>query len=181
VFFCPRHATNSQPNHPCWTIAESLYPVSTELRSDVRHFVDRTNHHVFLLHTAELFDVISDCGLEGHSYADDTQAYLSVPATDAAYAIQQFERCFGRIESWMIEAECRQDATRWNSTAAWQNTHHSKCVHQQSTRLLQQPTSRCLEDFDELRVTVFRCSWTQLMEQPSSWTAIDWYFDHFSP
>jgi len=25
-----------------------------------------------------------DCGLEGHSYADDTQAYLSVSATDAA-------------------------------------------------------------------------------------------------
>jgi len=24
------------------------------------------------------------------------------------------------------------------------------------------------EDFDELRVTVFRCSWTQLREQPSS-------------
>jgi len=29
----------------------------------------------FLLYTAELFDVInSECGLEGHSYADDTQA-----------------------------------------------------------------------------------------------------------
>ena len=56
---------------------------------------------LFLLYTAELFDVISDCGLEGHSYADDTQAYISVPATDVASAVQQFGRCFGRIESWM--------------------------------------------------------------------------------
>jgi len=55
----------------------------------------------FLLYTAELFDVISDCGQEGHSYADDTQAYLSVPAIDAASAVQQFGRCFERIESWM--------------------------------------------------------------------------------
>jgi len=57
--------------------------------------------HFFLLYIAELFDVISDCGLEGHSYANNTQAYLSVPATDTASAVQQFGRCFGRIESWM--------------------------------------------------------------------------------
>ena len=56
---------------------------------------------LFLLYTAELFDVVSDCGLEGHSYADDTRAYISVPATDAASAVQQFGRCFRRIESWM--------------------------------------------------------------------------------
>ena len=49
---------------------------------------------LFLLYTAELFDVISDCGLEGYSYADDTRAYISVPATDAASAVQQFRRYY---------------------------------------------------------------------------------------
>jgi hypothetical protein len=55
----------------------------------------------FLLHTAELFDVIAECGLIGHSYADDTQTYISVPVADAAPAVQQFAICVGRIESWM--------------------------------------------------------------------------------
>ena len=53
----------------------------------------------FFFYTAELFDVISDCGLEGHSYADDIQVYMNVPATDAASAVQQFVICIGRIES----------------------------------------------------------------------------------
>jgi len=66
----------------------------------------------FLLYTAELFDVISDCGLEGHSYADNTQAYLSVPATDAASAVQQFGRCFGRIESWMGSNQLKLNADK---------------------------------------------------------------------
>jgi len=42
----------------------------------------------FLLHTAELFIVIAECGLVRHCYADDTQ-------TDAASAVQQFEKCVG--------------------------------------------------------------------------------------
>jgi hypothetical protein len=55
----------------------------------------------FLLYTAELFEVIAECGLVGHCYADDTQTYISVPAVDAASAVQQFAVCVGRIESWM--------------------------------------------------------------------------------
>jgi len=283
-------------------------------------------------YTAELFDVIYDCGLEGHSFTDDTQVYLSFPATDwcsvCSSTIWKMLRTKRILDGHQIEAECWQDASHlgWNSTAARQNTHHrtttavgqrsvcwnsigpwrrgghpieyvcsrvccqsfvfisvastqgcqtfplygccedaGKCS-QQSTRLLQQPTSRCNEAsvrsecrrsirhdvpvilpyharppwpalvtyppahhlqggdtslqmfarfratvsrwwlragsltvwsaahavcrhmqvvrskyLDELRVTVFRFSWTQLVEQPSSWTAINWYFDHFSP
>jgi len=36
---------------------------------------------LFLLYTAELFDVIAECGLTGHTYADDTQVYISTPAS----------------------------------------------------------------------------------------------------
>ena len=35
---------------------------------------------LFLLYTAESFDIISSAGLVGHSYADDTQVYISAPA-----------------------------------------------------------------------------------------------------
>ena len=37
---------------------------------------------LFLLYTAELFDVIAECGFTCHTYADDTQVYLSTPACD---------------------------------------------------------------------------------------------------
>jgi Reverse transcriptase (RNA-dependent DNA polymerase) len=56
---------------------------------------------LFLLYTAELFDVIAECGLTAHSYADDTQVYVSVPATDAPSAVERFARCVERIEAWM--------------------------------------------------------------------------------
>ena len=37
---------------------------------------------LFLLYMAELFDVISACEFIAHSYADDTQVYISMPASD---------------------------------------------------------------------------------------------------
>ena len=37
---------------------------------------------LFLLYTAELFDVIAKCGFACQTYADDTQVYLSTPACD---------------------------------------------------------------------------------------------------
>lgn len=56
---------------------------------------------LYLLYTAEVFDVIADCGLVGHSYADDTQTYISVPAIDAPVAMQRLAVCIERIEQWM--------------------------------------------------------------------------------
>jgi len=59
------------------------------------------NEELYLLYTAEVFDVIADCGLVGHSYADDTQTYISVPAIDAPVAMQRLAVCIERIEQWM--------------------------------------------------------------------------------
>ena len=56
---------------------------------------------LFLLYTAELFDLIAACGLTAHSYADDTQVYYSVPAVNASVAVQRFTFCLERIEYWM--------------------------------------------------------------------------------
>jgi len=52
---------------------------------------------MYLLHS-EVFDVIADCGLVGHSHADDTQTYISVPATNALVAMQRLAVCNDRIE-----------------------------------------------------------------------------------
>ena len=70
---------------------------------------------LFLLYTAELFDVIASAGLTAHSYADDTQVYISAPATSASTAVQRFITCVER----MAEDECRQNSAvvAWNQAA----------------------------------------------------------------
>lgn len=56
---------------------------------------------LFLVYTAELFEIITRHGLKAHSYADDTQVYVSVPATDARDASCRFADCVADIDNWM--------------------------------------------------------------------------------
>jgi len=49
----------------------------------------------FLLYNA--FDVIAECG-NCNADSDDTQTYISVPAADAASAVQQFVISVEKIE-----------------------------------------------------------------------------------
>ena len=56
---------------------------------------------LFLLYTAELFEVINRKGLVAHSYADDTQVHLSVPASESPVAVRQFSECIEEIDGWM--------------------------------------------------------------------------------
>jgi len=58
---------------------------------------------LFLLYTAELFDVIAECGLKGHTYADDTQVYVSTPATDHVDAMDRLAACIEQIRDWMAD------------------------------------------------------------------------------
>jgi len=39
---------------------------------------------LFLLYTTELFDIIAQAGLSGQCYADETQVYISAPATSVS-------------------------------------------------------------------------------------------------
>ena len=56
---------------------------------------------LFLLYTAELFSIIEGQGLKAHSYADDSQIYLSVPATEALPAVDRLVQCMESVEQWM--------------------------------------------------------------------------------
>jgi len=56
---------------------------------------------LFLLYTAELFYIITQAGLIGHSYANDTQLYISAPASSASATAQQFVACVEAIDAWM--------------------------------------------------------------------------------
>ena len=58
---------------------------------------------LFILYVVEVFDIIALYGLRCHSYADDTQVYISVPATvaeDASLALRVAE-CVGHLDRWM--------------------------------------------------------------------------------
>ena len=50
---------------------------------------------LFLLYTAELFEVINRKELVEHSYADNTQVHLSVPASELSVAARQFSVVLG--------------------------------------------------------------------------------------
>jgi len=47
---------------------------------------------LFLLYTAELFDIIARAGLTGHCYANDMQVYISAPATSASTTVHKQTR-----------------------------------------------------------------------------------------
>jgi len=67
---------------------------------------------LFLLYTAELFDIISSAGLVGHSYADDTQVCISAPAASASVSTQRFIACVERIDAWMRSNRLRMNADK---------------------------------------------------------------------
>ena len=67
---------------------------------------------LFLLYTAELFEIISSAGLVGHSYADDTQVYISAPAASASVSTQRFISCVERIDAWLRSNRLRMNADK---------------------------------------------------------------------
>jgi len=84
-----------------YSIKESMAGCTT------RHCVD----------TVELFDVISWSGLVGHSYADDTQLYISAPATSESTTVERFVSC---VDGWGISNRLKMNADKtqliWLST-----------------------------------------------------------------
>ena len=65
----------------------------------------------FLLYAAELFD-ITPAGLIGHCYADDTQLYISAPASSVSTAVQQFVVCVEAIDAWMSSNRLKMNADK---------------------------------------------------------------------
>ena len=67
---------------------------------------------LFLLYTAELFDIIAGTGLTSHSYADDTQLYISAPAPFAMTTVQQFVPCVEKVDAWMRSNRLKMNADK---------------------------------------------------------------------
>jgi len=67
---------------------------------------------LYLLYTAELFDLIENCGMKAHCYADDTQVYISSPAVDASAAVIRFQLCVEQIERWLRSNRLKMNAEK---------------------------------------------------------------------
>jgi len=46
-------------------------------------------------------NIIASLGLTGHSYADDTQVYISVPVVESQQAATRLAKCIERLDRWM--------------------------------------------------------------------------------
>jgi hypothetical protein len=67
---------------------------------------------LYLLYTAELFEIISQCGMSTHCYADDTQVYTSTPAPSIQDAVDRFRICVERIEHWLKGNRLKMNAEK---------------------------------------------------------------------
>ena len=67
---------------------------------------------LFLMYTAELFDIIACSGLVGHSYANDTQVYISAPATSASTIAQRFFSFMEQVDAWMSSNRLKMNANK---------------------------------------------------------------------
>ena len=67
---------------------------------------------LFVMHTAELHQVVSSRGLTLHQYADDCQIYLTTLVEDAPAAVGRFSRCLTDVGEWMGSSLLRLNQTK---------------------------------------------------------------------
>jgi len=85
---------------------------------------------LFLLYTAELFDIIASLGLTGHSYADDTQVYISAPVVESQQAAACLAECIERLDRWMGQNGLKLNAEKTRATdVAWITASTSQADH----------------------------------------------------
>ena len=67
---------------------------------------------LYVLYTAELFDVVARHQLLLHMYAHDCQVYVSAPANNAAATVVRLTACIADINDWMKASRPRLNPTK---------------------------------------------------------------------
>src|SRR5678816_1244236 len=62
---------------------------------------------LYILYTADLNQVLSSVGVRAHQYADDTQAYVQGPASDAISLVEKMQMASNVIGPWMSSNRLR--------------------------------------------------------------------------
>ena len=56
---------------------------------------------LFTLYTTPLSSVINDHSIPHHLYADDSQLYVSLSASDSPASVKKLQSCLASIQNWM--------------------------------------------------------------------------------
>jgi hypothetical protein len=58
---------------------------------------------LFILYTSPLGDMLRECGITYHFYADDTQLYMSFNLPECQNALSKMENCIEKVRVWMAD------------------------------------------------------------------------------
>jgi len=70
----------------------------------------------------KLFVIITSLGLTGHSYADDTQVYISAPMVESQQAAARLAECIERLDRWMGQNGLKLNAKK--TQLMWLGSRH---------------------------------------------------------
>ena len=102
---------------------------------------------LFLLYAAELFDIIASLGLNGHSYADDTQVYISAPVVESQQAATRLVECIERLDRWMGQNGLKLNAEKTQLFQLRQLRSVRRSLASEATRALVQAFISCRLDY----------------------------------
>ena len=80
---------------------------------------------LFLLYTAELLDIVVECGFIVHAYADDTQVYVSTQSTEESSAMERLTSCIVKIRDWMATNRLKMNEDK--AQVIWLSTRYQLC------------------------------------------------------
>jgi len=67
-------------------------------------------------------DIIVECGLMVHAYADDTQVYVATQASDQATAMERCTNCIVKVRDWMASNRLKLNEDK--TQVIWLGSRH---------------------------------------------------------
>jgi len=107
---------------------------------------------LFLLYTAELIDIIVECGLMVHAYADDTQVYVAMHTSDQATAMERLTNCIVKICDWMPSNRLKLNEDK--TQVIWLGTRHQLSKLRENTLTLPNATVQFSTIVNDLGVQI---------------------------
>jgi len=87
---------------------------------------------MFILYMANLADVVQNCQVNFHSFADDSQIYLHCPLSGVSSAIRKFEDCISEVGHWMSANRLKLNADKTESAQGTSWPHSEAALHHSS-------------------------------------------------
>ena len=77
---------------------------------------------MFILYMADLAEVVQNCQVNFHSFADDSQIYLHCPLSGVSSAVRKLEDCISEVGHWMSANRLKLNADK--TELLWVGSRH---------------------------------------------------------